>query len=245
MQWFILFGLRASWTSSIIVIHRRKWAARGGAGAGGSPRSTLSRSPTLSPPARESRDARCLRLTHSVAIRVCVPLCPLRDPRSKLVWTACSVAAASALLRILFRVRVQRAAGASGQQHAPAAAQLIGTSAYERTVSAIDHCMHALDFTLCLFRVARESAPDRSHVRISDITADSCQTSMISLRNNDLCQVSSRWCSGRVDKQCRFTAKMGNESRCFSRPWKCVLCYKLTRLSLVMRWNRFRNGNIE
>lgn len=130
---------------------------------------------------------------------------------------------------------MQRAAGASGQQHAPAAAQLIGTSAYERTVSAIDHCMHALDFTLCLFRVARESAPDRSHVRISDITADSCQTSMISLRNNDLCQVSSRWCSGRVDKQCRFTAKMGNESRCFSRPWKCVLCYKLTRLSLVMR----------
>lgn len=38
MQWFILFGLRASWTSSIIVIHRRKWAARGGAGAGGGPR---------------------------------------------------------------------------------------------------------------------------------------------------------------------------------------------------------------
>lgn len=37
MQWFILFGLRASWTSSIIVIHRRKWAARGGAGAGGGP----------------------------------------------------------------------------------------------------------------------------------------------------------------------------------------------------------------
>lgn len=73
MQWFILFGLRASWTSSIIVIHRRKWAARGGAGASGAPRAVLSREPTLSPPTRESRDARCLRLTHSIAIRVCVP----------------------------------------------------------------------------------------------------------------------------------------------------------------------------
>lgn len=43
-------------------------------GAGGGPRAALSRSPTLSPPARESRDALRLRLTHSVAVRVCV--CP-------------------------------------------------------------------------------------------------------------------------------------------------------------------------
>lgn len=42
-------------------------------GAGGAPRAVLSRSPTLSLPARESRDARRLRLTHLVAVRVCVP----------------------------------------------------------------------------------------------------------------------------------------------------------------------------
>lgn len=42
MQWFILFGLRASWTSSIIVIHRRKWAARGAARVPAEPPAPLS-----------------------------------------------------------------------------------------------------------------------------------------------------------------------------------------------------------
>lgn len=74
MQWFIiLFGLRASWTSSIIVIHRRKWAVWGSAGASGAPRTVLSRSPTLSTLARESRDVCRLRLTHSIfSFGVCV-----------------------------------------------------------------------------------------------------------------------------------------------------------------------------
>lgn len=69
MQWFI-FGLRASWTSSIIVIHRRsgrRGAARAGAGA---PAWLSSRSPTFSPQARDtamhfahawpSREYKCL-----------------------------------------------------------------------------------------------------------------------------------------------------------------------------------------
>lgn len=102
MQWFI-FGLRASWTSSIIVIHRRKWAARGGAGAAGSPRATLSRSPTLSPLARERRDSRRLRLTHSVNRGPCVSA--LRD----LIRCRCWIeplavqSSASASVRAVFR----------------------------------------------------------------------------------------------------------------------------------------------
>lgn len=46
--------------------------------------------------------------------------------------------------------------------------QLTGApTVYERTVSAIDQCMHALHIILCLFRVARETAPNGSHVHMS------------------------------------------------------------------------------
>ena len=183
------------------------------------------------------------------AIRVCVPLCPLRYPRSELVWTACSVAATSALLRIWRSECSSEQPLSSGQQLSSTRSRRLSWPARlpdcERTVSAIDHCMHALDITLCLFRVARETAPDRSQVRISDITPTAAKRRWFrwGIKTHVKCHRAASWCSARVDKQCRFTAKMGNESRCFSRPWKIVLCFKLIRLSSVMTWHRFRIGN--
>lgn len=119
------------------------------------PRAALSRSPTLSPPARESRDARRLRLTHSVAVRVCVP--SVIRYRSSIEQRAVPPQPVPLLGSI----------GPSPATVVPVLltplpkAQLTGVSAaYERTVSA-DRSLHARArhrFT-CLFRVARKIRP--------------------------------------------------------------------------------------
>lgn len=176
MQWFMLFGLRASWTSSIIVIHRRKWAARGGAGARGAPRAVLSREPTLSPPTRESRDARRLRLTHSFAVRVCV--CPPRARyRSLLIRVQCPphLVQLGACGPAPPETSHPWPLSVTPTTRAPQlTAQLIAgaTIAYERTVSAIDRCMHALDFGWRIyFELLAKWLPMDGHARVDHPTA--------------------------------------------------------------------------
>lgn len=135
-------------------------------GAGGGPRAAFSRSPTLSPPARESRDALRLRLTHSVAVRVCVPsVIRLRssiEPQPvQLLGVKVPVRGRSVPLQ-------PAAPPLSRHRELPTAtAQLTGVPiAYERTVSAIDHCMHAPDTSLYVSISSRSqnTALDGSHV---------------------------------------------------------------------------------
>lgn len=127
------------------------------------PPALLSRSPTLSPPARESRDARSLRLTHSVAVRVCVPSV-IRDR---------SPCESRAVLPLRVH-RILRPGATSAAVPEPVAstpepaetAQLTGAPpACERTVSAIDQCMHALDITSRVYfeSLAKRLPMDRIH----------------------------------------------------------------------------------
>lgn len=115
-------------------------------GGGGAPRLVFSRSPTLSLLARESRDARRLRLTHLIAIRVCVPS-RCRDRSS---WS-----------RVQCPPRTIRRSDRSYPQLLCSAHQLTAqlikgaTAGPERTVSAIDDCMHALDFTFYVSILSR------------------------------------------------------------------------------------------
>lgn len=90
MQWFILFGLRASWTSSIIVIHRRKWAARSSAGAGGSPPpDSQSLVDTL---AASTRELRCMSPTFDAFSRgPCVCASPWFEFEARSSHVQCSI----------------------------------------------------------------------------------------------------------------------------------------------------------
>lgn len=205
MQWFILFGLRASWTSSIIVIHRRKWAARGGAGGGRAPRAVLSRSPTLSPPARESRDASCLRLTHSVAVRVCVPSrCRYRSSWSRVQCPASEqlgVAAPATPAPVLSSWRLS---------WSPARLQL----ASARWVRSMTACTRSTPLYVSISSRSQNGWMDRMHASRTEPTASLAKgcDSVEKLRRCSKCRV-----IGRVDKQCLLT----HRTTCYELgPWK-------------------------
>lgn len=141
------------------------------------PPALLSRSPTLSPPARESRDARSLRLTHSVAVRVCVPSV-IRD-RSRSSCESRAVLLKRVHPRIL---RLGRSSTAHPVEHAGADGSADrAPAACERTVSAVDHCMHALDITLRVYfeSLAKRLPMDRC-TRLVDHHRDGCQRLTIS-----------------------------------------------------------------
>lgn len=240
MQWFILFGLRPSWTSSIIVIHRRKWAARGGAGAGGSPPlDSQSLADTLAASTREPRCTLPSLDAFSIGPRVCATVpSPWSEIEARLYRVQCS---RSQCASSDLTVRVQRAVSeqwtaARDSRRLSWPARLPANARWVRSITA---CTRSTSLCVYFESLAKQLPIDRMYASRTS-PADSCQTLMVLLRNNDLCQVSSRCrragAASVLINSVGLLRKWVTQSRCYVRPWNIVLSYKLTRLSSVMRW---------
>lgn len=210
MQWFILFSLRPSWTSSIIVIHRRKWAARGGAGdGGGPPHCSQSLADTL---AASTREPRCTSPTlDAFNLGPCV--CALRDPRPELARAAVQCSRSECDRRDLRPAAATASAVPvpASRTPEPSTQLTAAITACDRTVSAIDHCMHALNITLRVYfeSLAKPLPMDRMYaLRRSPSYATAAKGWRFRERIAPTFYVSLRVME-RVDKQCRFTARMG------------------------------------